>query len=126
MVDDFVIFDNGLGDLNGAVDVIEFDSLAGPPNGFFTNSGFDAKGRVETSNVAGPCRVNFHGWQGYVDGVPIPNPTLPLPPLPNVTGLNTPYQTHGRATINPRSAGSCSRRSCAACSPLASGVDGIS
>ena len=175
-VDGFVIFDNGIGDLDATIDEIEFDSLAPPPDGFTTNSGFDAKGRVETSNVAGalagqlntgqalvltdfvadrpltalPGAFNIilqhdfgppipgggtaadivvafandgtaeppyqsgggaiplaagedtiDSWQGFVDGVPIPNPTLPLPPLPNVAGLNTPYQTHGHATINP-------------------------
>jgi hypothetical protein len=40
-------------------------------------------------------------WQGYVDNVPIPNPTTPLPPLFNVAGLNTAYTTHGHATTNP-------------------------
>lgn len=40
-------------------------------------------------------------WQGYVDNVPIPNPTAPLPPLFNVAGLNTAYQTHGHATTSP-------------------------
>jgi hypothetical protein len=40
-------------------------------------------------------------WQGYVDNVAIPNPTAPLPPLFNVAGLNTAYQTHGHATTNP-------------------------
>jgi hypothetical protein len=40
-------------------------------------------------------------WQGYVDNVPIPNPTTPLPPLFNVAGLNTAYTTHGHATTSP-------------------------
>lgn len=175
-VDGFVVFDGGLGDLQPISNEIEFDSLAGPPNGFATNSGFNAKGRVDTSNVAGALGGQLNGgqalvltnfvadmpvaalpgsfniifqhtfgppiqgggtaadtvvafandgtgeppylsgggaialvagadtidaWQGYVDNVPIPNPTLPLPPIPNAAGLNTPYLTHGHATIAP-------------------------
>jgi hypothetical protein len=65
-VDGFVIFDNGLGDLDPTVDQIEFDSLAAPPNGFATNSGFDAKGRVETSNVAGALGGQLNGGQALV------------------------------------------------------------
>jgi hypothetical protein len=40
-------------------------------------------------------------WQGYVDNVAIPNPTTPAPPLMNVAGLNTPYQTFSHATTTP-------------------------
>jgi hypothetical protein len=40
-------------------------------------------------------------WQGYVDNVAIPNPTTPAPPLMNVAGLNTAYQTFGHATTSP-------------------------
>lgn len=175
-VDGFVIFDGGIGDLEPNGNNIRFDSLAPPPDGFTTNSGFDATGRVLLSNVTGalggqlntgqalvltefvadmpasgtpgPFNIIFEhdfnlvligggtaadvvvafahdgtleppymtgggaipllggedtllAWQGYVDGVPIPNPTAPLPPSSNVAGLNMPYQTHGHATINP-------------------------
>ena len=175
-VDGFVIFDGGLGDLDNTVNnQITFDST-NTSNGFTTNSGFDAKGKVEISNVAGalagqlntgqalvltnfiadipaagtpgPFNLIFEhtfgppipgggtaadtivafandgtgeppyqtgggavpllagedtidSWQGYVDGVPIPNPTIPSPPLGNIAGLNTPYQVFGHATINP-------------------------
>jgi hypothetical protein len=175
-VDGYVIFDNAVGDLDPTVNRIMFDSLASPPNNFTTNSGFDAKGTVETSNVAGalagqlnsgqalvltnfvadmpasasagPFNIIFEhtfgpaipgggtaadilvafandgtgsapylngggaiplltgedlivAWQGYVDNVAIPNPTAPAPPLPNVAGLNTAYQTFGHATTSP-------------------------
>ena len=40
-------------------------------------------------------------WQGYVDNVAIPNPTVPAPPLFNAAGLNTAYQTFGHATTAP-------------------------
>lgn len=175
-VDGFLILDNLVGDLDPTPNRISFDSLAGFPNGFATTSGFDAKGVVETSGVAGalaaqlnsgqslvltnfvadmpatalpgPFTIVFEhtfgpaipgggtaadmlvafaddgtgaapyltgggaialgagedlivAWQGFVDNVPIPNPTAPLPPLLNVAGLNTAYQTHGHATTSP-------------------------
>jgi hypothetical protein len=175
-VDGYLITDNGVGDLDLTVNRISFDSLAGPPNGFTTSSGFDAKGIVELSNVAGALAAQLNSgqslvltqfvadmpasaspgvfniqyehafgpaipgggtaadilvafaddgttwppyqtgagaiplltgedvivnWQGYVDNVPIPNPTTPIPPLFNVAGLNTAYQTFGHATTSP-------------------------
>lgn len=175
-VDGYLIPDNLTGDLDATVNRIVFDSLAPAPNGFVTSSGFDAKGTVELSNVAGalagqlnsgqalvltnfvadmpasasagPFNIIFEhdfgpnipgggtaadvivafsndgtgsppyltgggaiplaagedmiiAWQGFVDTVPIPNPTTPAPPLPNVAGLNTLYQTFGHATTSP-------------------------
>jgi hypothetical protein len=175
-VDGYLINDNLAGDLDSTVGRIVFDSLSASPNGFTTNSGFDAKGVVETSNVAGALAGQLNSgqslvltqfvadmpaaaspgvfniqyentfgpaipgggtaadilvafandgtgwppyatgagaiplltgedvivnWQGYVDNVPIPNPTTPFPPLFNVAGLNTAYQTFGHATTSP-------------------------
>lgn len=175
-VDGYLINDNLAGDLDPTVNRISFDSLAPTPNGFTTNSGFDAKGVVELSNVAGALAAQLNSgqslvltqfvadmpataspgvfniqyehtfgpaipgggtaadilvafandgttwppyqtgagaiplltgedvivnWQGYVDNVPIPNPTTPIPPLFNVAGLNTAYQTFGHATTSP-------------------------
>jgi hypothetical protein len=52
-VDGYVIFDGGAGDLQALPNVILFNSLAAPPDGFTTNSGFDAKGLVQLINGAG-------------------------------------------------------------------------
>jgi hypothetical protein len=175
-VDGYLIPDGAVEDIDTAPGAVEFNSLAPFPVGFTTISGFDAKGRVETTNVAGALagqlnsgqalvltqfvadmpasasagafKISFENtfgppipgggtaadiivafandgtgsppfltgagavplgagediivaWQGYVDNVAIPNPTTPLPPLLNVAGLNTAYQTHGHATITP-------------------------
>src|SRR5262249_56721745 len=65
-VDGYLINDNLAGDLDPTVNRIAFDSLAPTPNGFTTNSGFDAKGVVETSNVAGALAAQLNSGQSLV------------------------------------------------------------
>ena len=175
-VDGKLILDGGVGDLDfSTINRIQFDSLAPFPDGFTTFSGFDAKGVVELSNVAGALAAQLNSgqalvltnfvadmpasaspgtfqivfehnynftipgggtaadalvafandgtgwppygtgpgaipltagedvivsWQGYVDNVPIPNP-VPIPPIFNLPGLNTPYTVLTHATNTP-------------------------
>ncbi len=65
-VDGYFIGDNFPGDLDLTVNRISFDSLAVTPNGFTTTSGFDAKGVVELSSVAGALAAQLNSGQALV------------------------------------------------------------